>query len=225
MFHDSIRSALGKIRAGLGPELTGYLTRLAETFRVLPGPHKRYAELGDTVRTLNDSVLDRRRLEMRYRTGSTGAESTRKLDPYRVWYRSGGLYVVGYDHRSGEIRTFAVDRILEIEPTDERFEPPEDFDFDRYVGSSFGVVAEPAAHVRIRFAPSWATYVREHSWHPSQKLEPLAEGGLELIMEVGGAAELRGWVLSFGSGAEVLEPQELREEVARELRDTAALYS
>jgi predicted DNA-binding transcriptional regulator YafY len=225
VFHDSIRSALGKIRAGLGPELTGYLTRLAETFRVLPGPHKRYAELGDTVRTLNDSVLDRRQLEMRYRTGSTGEESTRKLDPYRVWYRSGGLYVVGHDHRSGEIRTFAVDRILEIERTGERFEPPEDFDFDRYVGSSFGVVAEPAARVRIRFSPSWATYVREHSWHPSQKLEPLAEGGLELIMEVGGAAELRSWVLSFGSGAEVLEPQELREEVARELRHTAALYS
>jgi len=225
VFHDSIRSALGKIRAGLGPELTGYLARLTEVFRVLPGPHKCYAELGDIVRTLNDSVLDRRRLEMRYRTGSTGAESTRKLDPYRVWYRSGGLYVVGHDHRSGEIRTFAVDRILEIEPTDERFEPPEDFDFDRYIGSSFGVVAEPAAHVRIRFTPSWATYVREHSWHPSQKLETLADGGLELIMEVGGAAELRSWVLSFGSGAEVLEPQELREEVARELRHTAALYS
>jgi predicted DNA-binding transcriptional regulator YafY len=225
VFHDSIRSALGKIRAGLGPELTGYLTRLAEAFRVLPGPHKRYAELGDTVRTLNDSVLERRRLEMRYRTGSTGVENTRKLDPYRVWYRSGGLYVVGHDHRSGEIRTFAVDRILEIESTDERFEPPEDFDFDRYIGSSFGVVAEPAARVRIRFAPSWAAYVREHSWHPSQELEPLADGGLELIMEVGGTAELRSWVLSFGSGAEVLEPPELREDVARELRHTATLYS
>jgi len=43
--------------------------------------------------------------------GRTGALSSRTLDPYRVWYRSGGLYVVGHDHKSGELRTFAVDRI------------------------------------------------------------------------------------------------------------------
>lgn len=224
VFHDSIRSALQKIRAGLGPELSEYLAQLAGSFRVLPGPHKRYAELGETIRVLNDSVLGRHRLEMLYRTGSTGAETTRKLDPYRVWYRSGGLYVVGHDHRSREIRTFAVDRILEIEPTGERFEPPADFDFERYIGSSFGVVAEPAERVRIQFAPHWATYVRERSWHPSQKLEPLPGGGLELSMEVGGSAELRSWVLSFGSGAEVREPPALRREVARELRQALDRY-
>ena len=105
-----------------------------------------------------------------------------------------------------------------------RFEPPRDFDFDSYIGSSFGVVAEPATCVRIRFAPSWTTYVRERSWHPSQKLEPLQDGGLELSMEVGGNAELRSWVLSFGSGAEVLEPRSLREEVARELGQAMARY-
>ena len=40
VFHDSIRSALRKIRAGLGPELAKYLAQLADSFRVLPGPHK-----------------------------------------------------------------------------------------------------------------------------------------------------------------------------------------
>ena len=42
LFHDSNQSALAKIRASLGPELTAYLERLGESFRVLPGPHKRY---------------------------------------------------------------------------------------------------------------------------------------------------------------------------------------
>jgi predicted DNA-binding transcriptional regulator YafY len=40
-------------------------------------------------------------------------------------------------------------------------------------------------------------------------------------MDVGGSAELRSWILSFGSGAEVLEPAALREEVARELAEAA----
>ena len=225
VFHDSIRSALGKIRAGLGPELGAYLERLGESFRVLPGPHKRYVESRETIQVLNDAVLAGRTLCMLYRTGRTGAESERELDPYRVWYRGGGLYVIGHDHQSGEIRTFAVDRIQRIEATDTRFETRDDFDFDAYTASSFGVIAEPATRVRIVFESSWATYVEEHTWHPSQKLEALPDGRLELSMEVGGIAELRSWVLSFGAGAEVLEPETLRGDVRRELETAMARYA
>jgi predicted DNA-binding transcriptional regulator YafY len=43
-------------------------------------------------------------------------------------------------------------------------------------------------------------------------------------MQVGGTAELRSWVLSFGDGAEVLEPPALRAEVVKELKGAAARY-
>jgi predicted DNA-binding transcriptional regulator YafY len=225
VFHDSIRSALAKIRAGLGPELTEYLARLGESFRVLPGPHKSYAHLRETIRLLNQAVLERRTLRIRYRTGRTGALSTRELDPYRVWYRSGGLYVVGFDHKSREIRTFAVDRIRAATPTARRFTPDPGFDFDATIGASFGVIAEPATTVRIRFERRWADYVEEHIWHASQKVERTPDGRAELVMQVGGTAELRTWILSFGAGAEVLEPAKLREEVVAELRGALERYA
>jgi len=225
VFHDSIRSALAKIRAGLGPELTEYLARLGESFRVLPGPHKSYAHLRETIRLLNQAVLERRTLRIRYRTGRTGALSTRELDPYRVWYRSGGLYVVGFDHKSREIRTFAVDRIRAATPTARRFTPDPGFDFDATIGASFGVIAEPATTVRIRFERRWADYVEEHIWHASQKVERTADGCAELVMQVGGTAELRTWILSFGAGAEVLEPAKLRDEVVAELRGALERYA
>jgi len=224
VFHDSIRSALAKIRAGLSPELSAYLARLGESFRVLPGPHKSYAHLHEAIQTLNEAVLDQRTVRMRYRTGATGAESTRKLDPYRIWYRSGGLYAVGHDHKSGELRTFAIDRIQELEATDEGFEVREDFDFESYIGASFGVIAEPATRVRILFEPRWASYVAERTWHPSQQLEPQPEGRVLLSMEVGGTAELRTWILSFGDGARVLEPEALREAVVSELAGALERY-
>ena len=224
VFHDSIRSALGKIRACLSPELSEYLARLAESFRVLPGPHKNYARYRETIQALNDAVVARRAVRMRYATGSTGEISTRELDPYRVWYRSGGLYVVGLDHKSSEVRTFAVDRIRRLEPTARRFTVPASFDFDAYIGGSFGVIAEPAVHVRIRFDRRWASYVAERIWHASQQLEPAPDGGTLLSMQVGGTAELRSWILSFGAGAEVLEPAALRAEVVRELAGAAERY-
>lgn len=225
VFHDSVQSALGKIRAGLSPELVLYLERLRESFRVLPGPHKRYAEYRDTIAALNDAVVARRSVRIRYRTARTGKRATRKLDPYKVWYRGGGLYVVGLDHRSHEIRTFAVDRIEKLEATAEHFEVRPDFDFESRAARAFGVADEPAVPVTIRFEPRWATWISERTWHPSQSLRPLAAGALELRMEVGGTEELCAWILSFGGGAEVLEPAALRAEVEGELRAALSRYA
>jgi predicted DNA-binding transcriptional regulator YafY len=225
VFHDSIASALAKIRAGLGPELTNYLSRMTDTFRVIPGPHKRYAQFADTIRMLNDAVLSQQTVAMKYRTGRSGAESERGLDPYRVWYRSGGLYVIGHDHQSGEVRTFAIDRIVEIEATDKSFEVAPSFDFDTFVSSAFGVISETPVAVRIRFDSDWKNHVMEHTWHPSQKIAELPDGGLELTMEVGGTTEVRNWVMSFGAGAEVIEPSELRADVITELERVTARYS
>ncbi len=224
VFHDSIQSALAKIRAGLGPELTVYLSRLTDSFRVLPGPHKRYAQFSDTIRGLNDAVLSNHTVAIEYRSARSGSRSSRDLDPYRVWYRSGGLYVIGHDHSSDEIRTFAVDRILSIAPTDRCFAIPDHFDFEAIVASAFGVVSEPPVSVRIRFEETWRSHVMEHSWHPTQKIAPLEDGRIELSMEVGGSAELRNWVLSFGAGAEVLEPESLRQDVIAESVATAERY-
>jgi len=224
VFHDSIQSALKKIRAGLGPELSKYLAQFSDSFRVLPGPHKKYSDFRDTIQTLNHAVLAHITVHMRYRTARTGSVSSRDLDPFRVWYRSGGLYVVGMDHKSAEIRTFAVDRIRQIEPTDQKFEIPETFDFDTYLGSSFGVIADQAVMVRIRFDRRWTTYVQERSWHESQQFQQQTEGKVDLLMDVANTPDLRTWILSFGSGAEVLEPEKLRTEVAQEFQDALKIY-
>jgi len=224
VFHDSIHSALAKIRTSLGPELQAFLARMRESFRVLPGPHKRYAEASETIRTLNEAVLERTTVHIAYTTGRTGETSERELDPYRVWYRSGALYVIGHDHKSGEVRTFAVDRIGSARLGGAHFEVPADFDFEARTASAFGVVADPAEPVRIRFAQRWALYVQEHEWHPSQRFEPAGDGGVELAMEVGIGDELRGWVLSFGAGAEVLAPASLRDDVAAELARAGERY-
>ncbi len=116
------------------------------------------------------------------------------------------------------------ERVRQLELGDDRFEVPESFDFDSYIGSSFGVIAEQAVRVRIRFEPSWVTYVEERNWHESQTFEKAPDGRIELRMDVGSTPDLRSWILSFGSGAEVLEPEELRVEVARELEEARVRY-
>jgi predicted DNA-binding transcriptional regulator YafY len=67
--------------------------------------------------------------------------------------------------------------------------------------------------------------VSEREWHASQRVERLPSGDLELYMEAGGSQELANWVLSFGDGATVLEPESLRAEVLRALEKALGNYA
>src|SRR5262249_27195005 len=60
VFHDSIRSALDKIRASLAPEVGEFLARLVESFRVLPGPHQTSAAMRHSIRVLNQAATSSR---------------------------------------------------------------------------------------------------------------------------------------------------------------------
>jgi len=48
---------------------------------------------------------------MRYFSASRLRTTRREVDPYRLWYASGGLYLVGYCHWRKEPSMFAVERM------------------------------------------------------------------------------------------------------------------
>ena len=55
--------------------------------------------------------------------------------------------------------------------------------------------------------------------------DALPNGGCRLTMVVRDTTEVRSWVLSFGDTARVVEPKELADDIAKELRAAAALYA
>jgi predicted DNA-binding transcriptional regulator YafY len=81
----------------------------------------------DTLLVLGTAVRARERLTVTY--GSfRGPVTSRDVDPYGVVFHAGRWYVVGHDHRSGEIRSLRVDRIAGVRPAGVGFTPPPDFD-------------------------------------------------------------------------------------------------
>src|SRR5881628_760635 len=83
------------------------------------------------------------------------------------------------------ITTLAVERIRELQATDEAFTVDTNFDLDRYSNEAFGVVWEEPMTVVLRFRSDQAPYVAEREWHPSQHLRTLAGGDVELTFHAG----------------------------------------
>jgi len=224
VFHDALDSLFHKVRTTLPPESVRYLESVERTLHVGLKPYKDYARFREMIQRAEEAAREQRTLEIVYYTMSRGREGRRRVDPYRIWFFNGTFYLIGHCHRRGEVRIFALDRIRMLSVTEERFEVPEGFDLEAFLRPSLGVFQGEPVRVRVRFAPGAAGYIREKVWHESQAITPEADGSVVFEAEVAGLEEVRFWVLGWGSLAEVLEPEALREAVRAEARALAARY-
>jgi predicted DNA-binding transcriptional regulator YafY len=168
------------------------------------------------VERITQAIVHKTRIQMRYDSASRGRITRREVDPYRLWYASGGLYLVGYCHLRNEPRMFAVERIKSVTPTELPYQIPLQFDFDSFIEDALTVMRGPRMTVELEFDTPTAAWVKDRVWHPSQQLKRLPRGRMQMILSVADSREVVGWVLSFGSGVKVVRPDSLRTAVKQE---------
>ncbi|MCK6551315.1 transcriptional regulator [Myxococcota bacterium] len=146
------------------------------------------------------------------------------VDPYTLLVYKKGLYLAGWSHQHREMRTFGLDGFKEVTWLKGKgFEYPKDYDPESLVEGSFGLIKGPVQKVRIFFDDKVARFVKRRKWHPTQEIEKVP-GGIVMSLEVKGTVELKSWVLGFGDRAEILAPEALRVELARELEAASSRY-
>lgn len=166
-----------------------------------------------------------RRLQVDYLKPGAERPAAREIDPYHVVNFQGEWYLVGFCHLREEIRTFAISRIKEARESDTGFSIPEDFNFDLFSGSHFGIFrSDNEREVKIRFAKEHAPYVREREWHPQQSIRDEKDGSLILSFTTNHLFEVKRWIMSWGSGVEVIAPEELRGEIRLETQKIMQAY-
>lgn len=223
-FSDSLESLFQKVKTTLPPESIKYLKTVEQTLQVAIKPYKDYAKFRGIIDRANDAAVKRKTVEIVYYTMHRRKETKRRVDPYRVWFFNGTFYLIGHCHMRNEVRVFALDRVKMLHQTRDSFDIPEGFNLEEFTGTSFGVFQGPLTKVKIWFSPDVAGYVKEKVWHESQKIVEQNDGSVVFEALVAGTDEIRFWIMSWGSKAEVLEPASLREEIKREAEMLSAIY-
>jgi proteasome accessory factor B len=135
------------------------------------------------------------------------------------------LYLIGWDETRDALRTFKVERIRDVALTPRTFELPAGDGIEGTLRWAWDIIADqPPVAVVLRFAPSVAARVQEATWHPTQEVDVAPDGSLTWRATVAGTIEIRLWILSWGDEVEVLEPTELRNDVASTHRRAGARY-
>jgi predicted DNA-binding transcriptional regulator YafY len=214
----ALESAMSKAMRLLPSGSLDYVQQIQNVFAVGLGPHKTYKEHRETIDRLTQAIAKKRTVQMRYYSASRLRMTRREVDPYRLWYASGGLYLVGYCHQRKEPRMFAVERMRGVTLTDHPYQMPLGFNLEAFVQDALTVMRGRPIELTLRFDKATAAWAKDRLWHPSQKVTPLKNGQLLMTLQVADTRELLGWILSFGSGVQVIRPAHVRDALEIESR-------
>ena len=222
-FQKDVRRAFDKLAGALTPGMRQFLDRLPLVMQAKaePGAHPASARSKEMSQLL-EATLNHRRVAMRYHSFSSDREKDYRIEPYRVVFAQGALYVVAFVPEYGQLRTFAVDRIRSLSLLEERFEPME-IEEDAFA-HSLGVHQGPPERIEILFEPAIARYVKERMWHTSQEIEEEAGGSVRMTLNVSNDFALRSWILGFGPLAKVVSPPSLATQIVEEIEGARKRY-
>lgn len=122
----AVASALAKIERVMPAALQRRVRAVAETV-TLDLSHAPTVTDGEALLQLSAAAQSQRRVRLDYRAAD-GATSRRDFDAYGLTWRSGRWYVLGHCHLRRDLRSFRLDRIVEVTPLDQSFGRPANFD-------------------------------------------------------------------------------------------------
>ena len=147
-----------------------------------------------------------------------------EMCPLYFFESNGGLYIYIARESCSQIRILAVERIQELKVMSSKFKYPKDFDPEETLNMAVDIVHDDPVEVKVWFSADQARFIKERKWAREQRIIDHEDGSIILDMNTSGWFDVKKWVLSFGAKAEVLEPNELRKEVAEELKMTWSIY-
>lgn len=219
-YRDAVTSATAKLNNVLPDDLRQEVGEALKGLVVSRLRARDYTPWEPLLHLLRGCIAERRRVRLTYQA-FTLEETCREIDPYALAFRSGFWYVVGYCHLRQDLRTFRVDRTQEVTPLEMRFDPPRDFDARAYLEEA--MQWEQRYEVVVRLDPRIAPIVREYSDH-WMDLTDHEDGSVTARFATHDLNWALGWVLSYGSLAQVLEPPEMIERVREEAEAVANRY-
>jgi predicted DNA-binding transcriptional regulator YafY len=191
--------------------------------RILTSASKRRAS--PHFETVARGAVKKQRLHILYFTRSRNERSERVVSPQSLIHYKENWYLVAWCHKADGLRMFALDAIEQATLLREAAKAAPKNQIEDLIGRDFGLYSGKARQwAKLLFSSRQAPWVQAEIWHPEQTSETTEDGGYLLVVPYSDPRELILEILRYGPEVRVIEPVELRREVANRLRAAAALY-
>lgn len=177
--------------------------------------------LTDIVSAIRDSLV----LEITYH-GFGQNEHTLRIYPYCVKLFHQRWYVYGKSLYNNENRLYALDRILDLSITSDKFKLPKGFDGGALFADRYGVSMNegPKQIVRIKIDASQIKYFMTLPLHSSQKIVESNDEFSIVEFNLVPTYELKQELRKYGPDVEILAPEWLRQEFLNDAKRVVEGY-
>ena len=181
----------------------------------------------DVYDKVQNALLSRSVLKCKYDSTSSGAsDETFMFHPFALFFGTRAWYVVGFHKTRDAIRTLKLNRFDAIEPTNQSYEVPHEFNLDKHLGNAWNMIRGNVDYdIELRFESPFSQTVSDTRWHSTQEIKWHEDDSCTFTCTVSGLDEIVWWILSMGPSCKVIQPAELATRVAKLASKTAKLYS
>lgn len=213
---ESILLALKTLKAAKYPEIDAILEKIGAVFKhtetdwvhidfspwdSTPNENNKFIEI-------KKAILERKRISFEY-INSAGEKSSRKIEPMRLVFKGQAWYLWGYCITKNDFRVFRISRMKNVKATNEVFKRR---DYTEKNTSDETENIRPLTRLKLKFYPQ-ALY-RLYDDFDDEMIVKNDDGTFTVEVQFPEDEWVYGYLLSFGSYVEVLEPQHIRNIIA-----------
>ncbi|SFD65363.1 Predicted DNA-binding transcriptional regulator YafY, contains an HTH and WYL domains [Lentibacillus persicus] len=145
------------------------------------------------------------------------------VEPYALIWQNDFYYLIGVFQETNEIRHYRLDRIRNIEVSNEMFKK-RDFNLQEYVNQSFHMFAGEEMRIKIRFHNSLVNVVLDRFGQEAD-IREVDDEHFVLSTKAKLSEGLVNWILTWGDRAKVLSPEHLVSRLRTQIEQMNTLYT
>jgi predicted DNA-binding transcriptional regulator YafY len=174
---------------------------------------------------LRDKIYNKQVIELYYRPFYEEKPNIIRLHPYLLKEYQSRWYLIGLNDIKKELRTFALDRIIEIKAVEGKY-IPRTFNATEFFRNAVGVISslEEPQEILLEVLKPQAFYLTTQALHSSQYIYSEDEEKIVFAYRLHPSYEFISLVLGLGSDARVLSPDSLVEKVKKQIQATIENY-
>lgn len=179
-----------------------------------------------TVDAIHNAISENRKIYFHYFQWNVKKEMELRrggeyyhISPWGLSWDDENYYLIGYDSETEQIKHYRVDKMLHIQMSEEKREGKEHFkklDLAEYAKKSFGMFRGEEYQVKLRVENHLAGVIIDR-FGKDVMMIPADEEHFTVNVNVHVSKQFLAWVISIGEGIEILSPEEVVQNMRREI--------
>ncbi len=179
---------------------------------------KRKPQGTENLYGLLHAIKNRLQIKFTYQKFWEEELSQRLVEPYALKEFKNRWYIMAKDSRDNNIKSFALDRLTNLEITNLNYQYPDNYSIEQSYRYCFGIISpndEEPQDIILSFDPFQGKYIKTLPLHDTQQVLVDNDEEMKIKLKLCLTHDLVMELLSFGDNMKVIEPKSLADQIKK----------